>query len=79
MSDTERLARIEATQIAMLSELRRFCDTQDEHNKRFYVVRDDVRDIKANARGAWFTIGIFGTLTVAVSGLVSWLVSNFKG
>lgn len=76
--DTDRLARIEATQLAMLSELRRFCDSQDDHNKIFYVVRDEVRDIKASAKGVWLTVGAFGSLTVAVSGLVAWIVSNFK-
>jgi len=77
-SDSQHLARIEATQIAMLSELRRFCDAQDEHNKIFYRVRDDVSDIKANTKGAWFVFGLFGTLTVAVSGVVAWVVTIFK-
>jgi len=54
-------------------------DKQKNHNELFYEVRDTVRDMKANANGAWFTVGIFGTLTIAVSGLVSWLVANFGG
>lgn len=53
-------------------------EAQNEHNDRFYKVRDEVNEMKANAKGAWFTIGIFGTLTVAVSGLVAWLVSAIK-
>lgn len=78
MGDTERLARIEATQLAMLSELRRFCDTQDDHNKVFYSVRDNVRDIEAKTKGAWFVFGLFGTLTMAVSGVVAWIVTTLK-
>ncbi len=78
MADSDRLARMEATQLAMLSELRRFCDTQDEHNKVFYRVRDNVRDIEARTKGAWFVFGLFGTLTAAVSGVVAWVVTTFK-
>lgn len=75
--DSERLARIEVMQATMLHELRSFCASQDIHNKTFYVVRDTVLKREANAKGAWFTIGIFGSLTVAVSGLTAWLVSMF--
>lgn len=53
-------------------------NSQRETNTIFFEVRDTVRDMQANAKGAWFTIGIFGTLTVAVSGVVSWLISTLK-
>jgi hypothetical protein len=75
----QQLARMEATQMALLHELRRFCDEQDNHNKVFYEVRDEVRDIKASTKGAWFIFGLFGTLTVTVSGLVAWVINNLKG
>lgn len=68
------LARIEAKLDYVVMEQ----DSQKATNDLFFEVRDSVRDMQANARGAWFTIGVFGSLTVFVSGLVSWLVSTFK-
>lgn len=76
--DVERLARMEAKIDALTQDMSDFIRSQEKHNDSFYEVRDSVRDMKANARGAWFTIGLFGTLTVAVSGLVSWVVSNIR-
>lgn len=74
-----QLARMEANQEAMMAELRRFISSQENHNKAFYAVRDDVRDIKSKSQGAWFVFSLFGTLTVAVSGFVAWFVAHIKG
>lgn len=76
--DTFELARTLARIESKLDHVVQEQADQREKNKIFYEVRDTVRDMKANASGAWFTIGVFGTLTVAVSGFVSWLVSTFK-
>lgn len=78
MADNQ-LARMEAKQDAMLEELRRFIEAQSEHNEAFYKVRDHVLEIKAKSQGAWFVFSLFGTITVAVSGFVAWVVSNLKG
>lgn len=74
MSVEVALARVEEKLDRVIERL----EAQKDHNDRFYEVRDIVLNMKANAKGAWFTIGIFGTLTVAVSGFVAWAVSVFK-
>ncbi len=77
--ESERLARIEAKQDAITDLLNRFIHSQEKHNDAFYKVRDKINEREANAKGAWFTIGLFGSLTIAVSGFVSWAVSTFRG
>jgi hypothetical protein len=47
------------------------------HNTNFYHVRDLVHEKIANTKGAWFTVGIFGTLTAGVATIVSAIVSWF--
>lgn len=79
MTTDERLARLEVKMDMMSDLIKDFIDVQDAHNKTFFSTRDDVRDMQANAKGAWFIIGIFGTLTVTVAGTVSWLVTYIKG
>jgi len=69
------LARIESKLDFVVQEQ----EKQSKHNEVFYESRDALRDMKANANGAWFTLGVFGTLTVAVSGFVSWVVANLRG
>ena len=73
----ERLARIEAKLEHLSEVMEDFVDGQGDKNALFFQMRDEFLQTKASAKGVWFTIGIFGTLTVAVSSVVAWLVSNF--
>lgn len=41
--------------------------SQEDHNKIFYAVRDDMLAMKASKRAILWVVGAFGTLTVAVS------------
>jgi type IV secretory pathway component VirB8 len=77
MSET-RLARLEEKIDSLSKSIDQFIESQGDHNDKFYEIRDRVRDMQANAKGAWWTVGLFGTLTVAVSSLVAWLVANIK-
>ncbi len=72
----QRLARIEARLEHLSEVMEDFVDGQSEKNAMFFLVRDELMKVQASAKGAWFTVGIFGTLTVAVSGFVAWLVST---
>lgn len=73
----ERLSRIES-KIGHLSEMMEdFVDGQSIKNAMFFSLRDEFIKSQASAKGAWFTVGIFGTLTVAVSSVVAWVVSTF--
>ena len=72
--EKERIAIIETKIDNLHKAIGDFIESQKEHNKNFYETRDDVRDIKANAKGGWFVVGIFGSLTVLVSTLVSSII-----
>lgn len=73
----ERLARIESKIEHMTSMMEDFVDGQSIKNATFYDLRDQFLKKEASNQGVWFTIGLFGTLTVAVSSAVAWFVSTF--
>jgi len=78
MEQWERLIRIEEKLEHLTDIIKSHVDAQEEKNDLFYALRDDFLQARASAQGAWWTIGIFGSLTIAVSGVVAWAVSNWK-
>lgn len=41
-------------------------ESQEAHNEKFYETRDEVNRMKASAKGAWWMLGILGTMVSAV-------------
>jgi len=75
MSLEVSIARLETKLDSVLEKL----EAQEHHNERFYETRSDVKAILSNAKGAKWAFGLFGALTIAVSSLVAWVVTTFKG
>lgn len=72
----EKLEARNALLVQYMEDQERRWLAQIEHNRSFYATRDVVNEKVANAKGAWWTIGIFGVLTTAVSSVVAWWVSK---
>jgi len=71
MSQEVALARVEEKLDRVLERL----DEQSSHNGRFYETRDKVNRMEANARGAWWILGVLG---IMVSSAVSWIVAAIR-
>lgn len=69
------IARLEEKQDAQIHMLKEFINSQKAHNASFYKTRDEVIRMQANARGAWWMLGVLG---VMVSTAVSWIVAALK-
>lgn len=85
-----RLARIEERQQAHNLRFEEYCETnsqmlckfiatQERANEAFWNSVGEVKDIKARAKGAWWTLVQMGSLTTVVAGLVAWVVAHWKG
>lgn len=70
MDESVRLARMEAKLDALLDRLREREEAQAKHNAAFYIVRDQVNEIRANAKGGWFVIGIFAAAASFISSMI---------
>lgn len=76
-SDSERLAVIENEMRNQTAMLKSFIAAQNRHNDNFYATRDKMIAMEANAKGAWWMLGILGTMVSAVVALVvSWFKSS---
>lgn len=75
--DRDRLMRIEVTLEQFIREVR--CDREDQRdaNKIFAETTRSVAETKAGAKGAWWTMGLFGTLIVATATAVSAVAEFF--
>lgn len=71
MSLEVAIARLEEKLDRVLEKL----EDQKTFNKDFYDTRDKVNKMEANAKGAWWMLGVMG---VMVSAAVSWVVSIFR-
>lgn len=71
MSLEVAIARLEEKLDRVIEKL----EDQEDHNTRFYDTRDRVNKMEANAKGAWWMLGVMG---VMVSAAVSWVVSIFR-
>lgn len=76
--ERERLARLESKVDHLTAMVETFVSSQDEKNRHFWAAREKLLVMQAGARGAWWTVGLFGSLTVAVAGFVSWVVAHWK-
>ena len=61
------LARIEAKLDAVIGKQ----EDQEDHNAKFYNVRDKVHAMEAKAAGVWLASGVFGAFG-------AWVVSLFR-
>lgn len=77
--EMERLVRLEEKVDHLTNLVETFFSAQTEKNRTFWDAREKLIVMQANARGAWWTVGLFGGLTVAVASLVSWIVAHWKG
>lgn len=75
MSLEVAIARLEEKQDAQTAMMERFIEAQDGHNARFYATSKEVTKMQSNARGAWWMLGVLGTM---VSATVAGVVSYFK-
>lgn len=78
MDPAERFARIEQRLEHLIELIERSFVEQEKKNEEFKGIRDRFIIMEASAKGAWWMVGIFGSLTVGVSGLVAWVVTQFK-
>lgn len=77
--DRERLARIEAMLEHQGEVLDSFVRSQSRNNELFFEVRDQVREMDAKQRASIATMSVVGAITVAISGLVAWVVTIIRG
>jgi type IV secretory pathway component VirB8 len=73
MEDSVAIARLEEKMDRVLDHL----DSQAKMNEHFYEVRDKVLALEARSSGAWFIMSLFGAITVATAGFVSWVMHTF--
>lgn len=76
MPNDAAIARLEEKTKGIEEKIDSYFSQQAEINRKMLDTRDDVIAIQASARGAWWTVGVFGSLTVAVSSAVAWFVSR---
>ncbi len=78
MDQSERLARIEQKIEHIIDVLEDTFKNQQKHNDIFSGVRDKVIVMESSAKGAWWVVGVLGSLTVVVSGFVAWVVVQIR-
>lgn len=69
------VARVEEQVKAQSAMLKDFIDTQKVHNINFAATTLKVEKMEANARGAWWMLGVLGTM---VSAVVAWVVTALR-